>query len=175
MVLDNQNAKLGKVDIFERDQVNVFVVCVVLFLSFIGLIFLFEGLRRFKSEGFVLVIFGLALLGFALRYQWYARKPAAEVSPSKILVRRLLLPSLQINARDVTKVEVQLHKIRPRRYPGYLMIEYVMVTHRKGKVTKFIAPQFVSNERLLNSLQRHTGVQVERLPMVEKPSSSAKG
>lgn len=171
MVVNKQNSKLESVDTFERDQVGLFVICVVLFSGFIGLISLFEGLRRFESEGYVLVLFGLILCGFAVRYQWYARKPAIEVSNSKILVRRLLLPSHQINPRDVTKVEVQLHQIRPRgSYVGYLMIEYVLLTHRKGKVTQFVAPQFLSNKGLLDSLQLRTGVQVDRLPMVEPPS-----
>lgn len=165
--MSKKHSKPENIDTFERDQVGLFVICVQLLSFLIGLIFLFEGFRRFYREGFVLVFFGLALCGFALRYYWYASQPAAEISPSKIVVRRLLLPSHQINSRDVTKIESQLHQIRPRGSSvGYLMIEYVRVTHRKGNVTQFVAPAFLSNEGLLNSLGRHTGVQVARLPMV---------
>ena len=169
MALDGKNPKLENVDTFARDQSWIFVVFVVIFLLFIGLITAFEGFRRFNGEGFILIVFGLVLCGLALRYRWYARHPAVEVSDRKILVRRLLFPSHQIHTRDVTKIEAQLHKIRPQRsHSGYHLIEYITCTHRKGQVTKFIAPRFFSNEDLLDSLQLKTGVQVERLPMIER-------
>ncbi|MEM1290641.1 MAG: hypothetical protein AAGH67_04050 [Cyanobacteria bacterium P01_H01_bin.162] len=169
MALDEKNSNLENVDTFERDQSWLFVVFVVLCLLFIGLITAFEGFRRFNGEGFILIVFGLALCGLALRYRWYAQKPAVEVSHRKILVRRLLFPSYQIHPRDVTKIEVQLHKIRPQRSSsGYHLIEYITCIHRNGQVTKFIAPRFFSNEDLLDSLQLKTGIQVERLPIVER-------
>ena len=169
MPLDRKNPKRENVDTFERDQVRLFVVFVVLFLLFIGLITAFEGLRRFDGEGFVLIVFGLALCGFAVRYRWYAQKPAVEVGDRKILVRRLLFPSYQIHTRDVTKIEAQLHKIRPQRSSsGYHLIEYITCIHRNGQVTKFIAPRFFSNEDLLDSLQLKTGIQVERLSTGQK-------
>ena len=167
MTVDKKNSKLGNVDTFERDQAGLFVVFAVLILLFIGLIASFEGFRRLDGERSILMVFGLILCGFAVRYRWYARNPAVEVSHRKILVRRLLLPSHQINTNEVTKIESQRHKIRPPRYNlGYHIIEYIAITHRKGKVTRFIAPRFFANEELLNSLQLRTGVQVERLPMV---------
>ena len=165
--MDKKNSNLENVDIFRRDQAGFFVISVVLISLCIGLIALFEGLRRFKSEGYILMIFGLSLCSFAVRYRWYAQNPAVEVSSSKILVRRLLLPNCQINTDDVTKIESQLHKIRPQGSSlGYHIIEYVAITHRQGTVTKFIAPRFFSNKELLDSLQLRTGVQVERLPMI---------
>ena len=169
MALDGKNTNLENVDTFKRDQSWLFVVFVILFLLFIGVITAFEGFRRFDGEGFILVLFGLTLCGFAVRYRWYARKPAVEVGDRKILVRRLLFPSHQIHTRDVTKIEAQLHKIRPQRSSsGYHLIEYITCIHRNGQVTKFIAPRFFANEDLLDSLQLKTGVQVERLPIVER-------
>ncbi|MEM8717220.1 MAG: hypothetical protein AAGE92_15850, partial [Cyanobacteria bacterium P01_G01_bin.4] len=60
--------------------------------------------------------------------------------------------------------EVQLQRIRSRgAYVGIVMVEYITITCRSGKKTQFIAPQFLSNDDLLNSLQLKTGIQVERL------------
>lgn len=174
MTVGKKNSKPENVDTFERDQSKPFVFFVILVSLFIGLVALFEGFRRLSGRGFdgedlVVMLFGIFLCSFALRYRWYAQNPAVEVSHRKILVRRLLLPSHQISTGDVTKIESQLHKIRPRRYYlGYHIIEYVTIAHRKGTVTRFIAPQFFSNEELLDSLQLKTGVQVERLPMVDR-------
>lgn len=136
------------------------------FVSFLGFFFLIgflANIRYLVADDFALLAFSIVFLTLGFRMFRYFLNPRVQITSEMLYVRGFWRVQSWELAK-ISKIATKKEKLKRRResFGAPLVIEWIVLELEDGRSTRFIAPGFVGNERLLTILSERLGIIVDR-------------
>ncbi len=160
-----------EVERFETEKSKAAVIFIAGFTGLLGLIGIVAFLNKLPYIGpdeiFMLVL-AAAMITFTVLFLRYSFNPPLILTKREMVIRNFI-GTRSFRYEEMVSLGTFSKTFRPRTSNGknmniILTTYHLVIETRDGKKKTYTLPSFGRNQRLLSSLQKHSGLTIEKLP-----------